>query len=378
MWAAIALLAFGTFIVGTSELGIAGILPVIATDLNVSIAAAGYLVTAYALSFALVTPIVAATTGRFARKPMLVVCMAIFVVGNGLAVLAPNFAWLIVARVISAVASGVFEVIATAAAAALVPVHQRGRAIALVVGGFSVALLVGVPLGTLVGLAFGWRATFGALLVLGVLAVLGVLFLLPNVPGAEELSNSSVLRLLARRDIVVALGATALTFTGIYVATTYIAAFLEDVSLLPPQAVAGVLLLLGLGSVVGNIIGGHGSDRWGMPPILFSSSVAMALGLAGVSLLGPIAMGVIGAFAVFGTATGVWVPVQQARIVALAPESPEFALAANLAALNLGIALGAALGSGVVDRGGLAIVGYLGAGIVVLAIGLQASTTSRV
>jgi predicted MFS family arabinose efflux permease len=378
MWAAIALLAVGTFIVGTSELGIAGILPTIATDLGVSIAAAGYLVTAYALSFALVTPIVAATTGRFARKPMVVACMAVFVLANGLAVLAPDFTWLMATRVLSAVASGVFEVVATAAAAALVPVHLRGRAIALVIGGFSVALLVGVPLGTLVGLAFGWRATFGALLVLGVVAVVGMLIFLPKVPGAEQLSNSSMLRLLRRRDILGGLGTTGLAFTGIYVATTYIAAFLEDISLLPPQAVAGVLLLLGLGSVVGNVIGGHGSDRWGMRPTLFASSVAMALGLAGVSLLGPVAMGVIAAFAVFGTATGVWVPVQQARIVTLAPGSAEFALAANLAALNVGIALGAALGSGIVDRGGLAIVGYVGGAIVVLAIGLQASTTARV
>jgi MFS transporter, DHA1 family, inner membrane transport protein len=377
-WPAVGLLGIGTFIVGTSELVIAGILPVVATDLGVSIAAAGYLVTAYALSFAVATPMVALGAGGRERKPMLVGCMAIFVVGNSVAVLAPSFAVLMLARVVSAAAAGVFEVVATAAAAALVPTHQRGRAIALIVSGFSVALLVGVPLGTLIGLGWGWRATFAALLVLGLVAVVGVQALMPVVPRtAAEHSWASPRQLLAQPDVLRSLGAMALAFTGVYIATTYLAPFLEEVSSLPPQAVAGVLLLLGLGSVLGNLIGGHASDHFGTRPTLLASAVVMALGLAALSLFGPFAVATIVSFAIFGIATGVFVPAQQARLVSLAHGAPEFALAVNLAALNVGISLGAAIGSAIVDRGGLAILGYCGAAVAVVAVGLVAGTTSR-
>ena len=176
---------------GTSELVIAGVLPIIAADLDVSIALAGYLVTAYALAFAVVTPLVALTTARLPRRPMLLLCLGIFVMGNAVATFAPSFGWLMVARVVVAAASGVFEVIATATAAALVPEHQRGRAISVVVGGFSVALVVGVPVGTLIGVAFGWRAIFAALMGLGLIAAAGLVFLLPTLAPPSVLRKPS-------------------------------------------------------------------------------------------------------------------------------------------------------------------------------------------
>ena len=138
-----------------------------------------------------------------------------------------------------------------------------------------------------------------------------------------------------------------------------------------------MLLLLGLGSVIGNAIAGHTVDRYGARPTVLASGSVMALGLAGVSLLGELQLATVAAFAVFGTATGVFVPAQQTRLVALAPKGPDFALALNLAALNLGISVGAALGSAIVDRGGLAIVGYASAAVAALAVGLTAGTTAR-
>ncbi|HEY3059203.1 MAG TPA: MFS transporter [Chloroflexota bacterium] len=377
-WAAVALLGIGTFIVGTSELVISGILPVIADDVHVSIASAGNLVTAYALSFAIATPLVALTIGQQARKPLLMACMAIFAAANVLATIAPGFVALMGARILAAAAAGVFEVVATAAAASLVPEHQRGRAIALIVSGFSVALLVGVPLGTLVGLTWGWRTVFMALFVAGALATLGTTLLIPPIardPKRHE--QESPRQLLKRRAVLGSLSSTALAFLGVYITATYLAPFLEDITGLPAEAVAGVLLLLGLGSVLGNAIGGHASDSWGTAPTLLASGVVMTLGLGGVSLLGAVPWATIAAFALFGTATGVFVPTQQARIVALAPAAPEFALAVNLAALNVGISLGAAIGSVIVDRGGLALVGYGGAVVVALAVAVVAGTTSR-
>jgi len=378
-WAAVGLLGVGTFIVGTSELVISGILPVVADDLHVSIAAASYLVTAYALSFAIATPLVALTIGQQARTPLLIGCMAIFAVANAVATIAPSFAALMGARVLAAAAAGVFEVVATAAAASLVPEHQRGRAIAVIVSGFSVALLVGVPLGTLLGLTWGWRAVFVALSAAGALATIGTTLLIPgiNPRHAQGRDREPPLQLLKRRAVLGSLSSTALAFVGVYITTTYLAPFLEDITGLPPEAVAGVLLLLGLGSVVGNAIGGHASDSWGTEPTLVASGVVMAVGLGAVSVLGGIPVATIAAFALFGTATGVFVPTQQARIVALAPAAPEFGLAVNLAALNVGISLGAAVGSFIVDRGGLALVGYGGAVVVTLAVGVVAGTTSR-
>jgi predicted MFS family arabinose efflux permease len=244
-----------------------------------------------------------------------------------------------------------------------------------VVSGFSVALLLGVPLGTLVGLAWGWRAVFVALLALGLVVLVGILVFMPRV--ARERAQQTPRQLLGRPEVLGALGGTALAFMGVYITWTYVAPFLEEVTGLPAQAVAGVLLLLGLGSVVGNAIAGHTADRYGARPTVLVSGSVMALGLAGVSLFGQQPLATISAFAVFGTATGVFVPAQQTRLVALAPKGPDFALALNLAALNLGISVGAAIGSGIVDRGGLAVVGYASAVVAALAVGLTAGTTAR-
>jgi len=354
------------FVVGTSELVITGVLPAIAAELRTPVATAGLLVAAYALSFAVVTPIVAAVTTRVSRRALLLGCLAGFVAANALAATAASFEWLLVARVIAAAASGVFEVVATAAAAALVSEQQRGRAVALVISGFSVALLVGVPAGTLLGLTFSWRATFAVLFVLGGVAALGVMALLPTTqrPATNEkinLNNGGIVRVLA---------ATALTFTGVYVAITFIAVFLEQITHLPPEAVAGALLLIGLGSVVGNAVGGFAIDRLGVRITLIAACVAMMTSLLGLSVFGAVPIVVAGCWALNGASGGMFVPAQQARLLKVAPSAPELALAINLSALNLGISAGAALASGIVDRGGLAVLGYVGAALVALALGL--------
>lgn len=365
---ALALLALGTFVVGTSELVISGLLPTLAADLGVSVAAAGWLVTGYALAFAVVTPLVTTRTSRLPRRKVLLGCLTVFVVGNLLAALAPDVGLLLLARVVSAVAAGTFEVVATATAALLVPETKRGRAIALVVAGFSVALIVGVPIGTLIGLTLGWRAAFGVIVVLGFLVALGLRAVLPAEaaspapPGPVEGGH-----LLKQPVARLTLLTTILVFTGVYTVATYIAPFVEQVTGLADQSVAGLLLLVGVTSTGGNLIGGFGADRLGVQRMLLPSCLGLALSLASVSLLGTSTLAVVAAVGVWGLTVGAFVPVQQSRLVALAPAAADLGLALNLAALNVGIALGAALGGGLIDRGGLTGLGYVGASVVALA-----------
>ena len=372
-WAAVGMLAVATFVVGTSELVIAGVLPVVAGDLRISVATAGYLVTAYAMSFVVATPLVAAGVGGVSRRGMLVACLAVFVVGTTLSAVAPTFEWLLASRVVTAAAAGVFEVVATAAAATLVPTSQRGRAIALVVAGFSVALLIGVPIGTLIGNAWGWRATFGVLLAPAVLVAFGIAVWLPAVPRLRP----AALSVLRAPGLISALAATGLVFCGTYIATTFIAVLLEDISGLTPDGVAGVLLLLGLGSIVGNALGGYAIDHWGSERSSLAGGLGAALALALLSFGAPSAGVALAACTIMGTSLGVFVPAQQARLVHIGEAAPELSLALNLAALNAGISLGAALGSALVDRGGLAVLGYVGAVVGLLAVALVARTTSR-
>jgi predicted MFS family arabinose efflux permease len=300
----------------------------------------------------------------------------VFVTANAVAAVAPNYMVLLLARLTVAAAAGVFEVVATAVAAGLVPAAQRGRAIALVVAGFSVALVIGVPIGTLMGNAFGWRSTFVSLLLLGLVAAVGLLALLPpDAASAEEAEAGSgkVRRLTRRPSVLFALLATCLVFTGVYTMTTYIAPFALQMTGVSSEGLAGLLLLTGLASTIGNALGGFGADRWGVKRCLIASSAGVAVSLAAMPWLGMGAVGAGAALAVLGVSAGVFVPTQQFRLVLLASESQQLGLALNLTALNVGVALGAALGGLVVDRGGLQLVGLAGAACAALAVAVQTS-----
>ena len=164
---------------------------------------------------------------------------------------------------------------------------------------------------------------------------------------------------------------TGLVFTGLYTATTFIAVLLQDISGIPQAAIAGVLLLFGLGSIVGNVLGGLATDRFGVQRSVLASGLGIGLGLVGLAWLGPVPIGAISACAILGVSAGILVPSQQTRLVSLAPAAPDFGLAMNLAALNLGIACGAALGSSLVDHTGVQALGYVGAMIVAVAVAVD-------
>lgn len=376
------LLALGTFTVGTSELVIAGILPTVAADLRVSVAAAGQLITAYAAGFGFGAPVLAAATSRLPRKPLLVTLLALFSLGNVAASVAPDYVSLMVLRVVIAGLAGTFEVVATTAAAALVPAEQRGRAIALVIGGFSVSLVIGVPLGTLVGVAFGWRATFVGLALLGTIATAALAWLLPQVEGGQTQNLLEALPLLKSPALLLAFATMAAVMGGQYVVSTYLAPFLESQAGMDGFGVAAVLFLAGASSTAGNAVGGVAADRFGTGKTGLVSAVALALGLVLYSALGRSALGATVAVAFATFAIGCFIPAWQLRLVTLAPGAADLALALNLSALNAGIALGAALGGLLVDTGHLANLGYVGGAIIALAIlplsaGLRARSVER-
>jgi DHA1 family putative efflux transporter-like MFS transporter len=365
----LSLLALGTFAAGTSELILAGILPLIARDLEVSVALAGQLVTAYAVGFGLGAPVLVALTSRVPRRPLLLAFLLVFTVGSAGAALAPSYGALMVCRVIVALAAGAFEVVATATAAALVPPAQRGRAIALVVSGFSVSLVLGVPLGALVGDRLGWRATFVGIAILGTLVLAGCAWLLPPVKeAASQLSQLARLALVGRPAVLLGFTATWLLFTGQYVMGTYFAPFLQQVTGLDGTGVAAMLLVAGGASTAGNVLGGYGSDRWGAGRTATAGCLVLAFALALVPVVAANPVGAAATMALIGGSIGAFVPTWQHRLVSLVPQAADLALALNLTALNAGIAMGAAIGGLLVDGGSLATLGFPGASFVVLAL----------
>jgi DHA1 family inner membrane transport protein len=368
---AVGLLAFGTFVVGTSELVVTGLLPLMAADLAISVPTAGLLVTFYAAAFALVTPLIALRTSSLPRRPVLLACLGVYVLGSVAAARAEEFAVLLGTRVAVAAAAGVFEAVASATAAGLVLPHRRATAMAMVSVGFSASLVFGVPLGTLLGVAFGWRVAFGALAVLGVLAAGGVAAWLPAAAGVQA-SDGPRFAGVRRWELARALATTMVAFGGLYVAATYVAPFLGVVAGLSPAEVAGALLVIGVGSIVGNIVGGLATDRWGARSTLTMALVAMGLSLSLARAVGgmPLGLGVV--LAGWGLSGGAFVSTQQARVLRLLPRLPDLGPALNLSALNLGIAAGALVGGAVIARGGLADLGLVGAVVVGLGLILHA------
>ncbi|MGY0778794.1 MFS transporter [Azospirillum argentinense] len=363
-------LAISAYAIGTTEFVVVGLLPTVATDLNVSLPMAGMVVSVYALGVTVGAPVLTALTGRLRRKPLLLGLMGLFIAGNLLAGVSPNYETLLAARVLSAFAHGVFFSVGATIAADLVPEDKRASAIAMMFSGLTIAIVTGVPMGTWIGQHFGWRATFLAVSALGVIGALGVAALVPaklSQPPAAGLATQ--VRVLAKPRLLLAFAITALGYGGTFVAFTYLAPILETITGFSSGTVSLVLVLYGAAIAVGNMVGGKLANRnpvralaWlfalqAVVLIVFtftaSSPVPALVTLAGMGAL---------AFAN--------VPGLQLYVVQLAqrhaPGAVDVASALNIAAFNLGIAAGAFFGGRVVDSAlGLAATPWVG-GLFVL------------
>ncbi|WP_324031939.1 MFS transporter [Aeromonas caviae] len=368
-------LTLSAFAIGTTEFVIVGLIPTIAEQLNVSLPSAGLLVSLYALGVAIGAPVLTALTGKLPRKWLLVGLMALFTVGNLLAWQAPGYESLIVARILTGLAHGVFFSVGSTIATGLVAKEKAASAIAIMFSGLTVALVTGVPLGTWIGQVFGWRETFLVVSLLGLVAMVGSMLLVPgNLPKGAASSVREQLSVLTRKPLLLVYAKTALGYGGAFTAFTFLAPILQQVSGFSAGAVSLILLVYGVSVAVGNIWGGKLADRMGPLPALKLLFAGLAVVLLVLTFTAPhpvlavLTVLVWGAFA-FGNVPGLQVlVVKQAE--RHTPNAVDVASGLNIAAFNVGIALGAVVGGFVVEHLGLMHTPWVGALIVLLAYGL--------
>jgi MFS transporter, DHA1 family, inner membrane transport protein len=378
----LAVLALGTFAIGTDGFVIAGVLPGIAHDTHATLGAAGFLVTAFALVYAIAAPLLTAALARLDRRAILVAGMLVLAVSNAAAGLAPGYGWLMAARVAAAAGAAMYSPIALATAVRLSPPSQRGRAVSLVLAGMTVSLVLGVPLGSLLGYLGSWRWTFGLVAALAAVSGLGVAVLLPRIPAGPAGSLASRLALLGRPAVVANLGATFAWITGAFTAYTYITPVLAGATGWRGPAISGLLLLYGAAAFAGNAAGGRAADRWGAKRsiVVALMSLVASLGAVGyATALGPPAGVPLVIAGLIGWAAAGWslTPAQSHRLVAMTPAAGPEVLSLNTSAVYLGIAAGAALGSQVLTHLGPALLGPAAAGLELLALLIVASVRSH-
>jgi predicted MFS family arabinose efflux permease len=363
-------LTLSAFAIGTTEFVIVGLVPTIAQDLGVTLPSAGLLVSLYALGVAVGAPVLTALTGRWNRKWVLLSLMSLFIIGNVLAWMAPNYASLMTARILTGLAHGVFFSIGSTIATSLVSKDKEASAIAIMFTGLTVALVTGVPLGTFIGQTFGWRATFLTVAALGTIALIGSALLVPkNLKKSAPATLRQQLEVITHPRLLLVYAMTAVGYGGTFTAFTYLTPILEDVSGFAPGMVSLLLLVYGISVATGNIWGGKLADRLGPTSALYIifAGLAAILFVLTFTAYNPIAavitLLVWGAFA-FGN-----VPGLQVYVVQLAerytPHSVDVASGLNIAAFNIGIAGGAWLGGHVVEDMGLMNTPWIG-GVIVL------------
>lgn len=380
------LLALGAFAIGTDLFVIAGILPGVAVDLHTSVAAAGQLVTAFAIAYAVSSPLLAAASGKFERKQLLMAALAGFAAANVLAAVAPSYWVVLLARVGAAVSAGMFMPAASALAAGLVPVEQRGRALATITGGLSAAQVLGVPIGIALGGVAGWRATFGLVAAIGAVAALGVAAFLPRLAPAPAAGLRARLEVARRHQVPVILAVTSIGVAGGFTTYTYLAPVVHHTLGVGPPALSPLTFVFGLLGLAGNALGGMMADRIGGARAAAVSLAGVAAGLALLALASILPPGAapvaVWALALLGFVT--WallgaglLPAQQHRLVDSAPDAVQVAISLNSMATYVGITAAAALGGAALGAGGAQAVTWTASVVAALGMLLAILTARR-
>ena len=372
-------LALGGFGIGLTEFVIMGLLPDVASDFQVTDAAAGWLITGYALGVVVGALGLTAAVTRLPRKHVLVSLMILFIAGNFLSAIAPDYTSMMIGRIVAALCHGAFFGIGSVVAANMVEKHKQAGAIAIMFTGLTAANVLGVPFGTFLGQNFGWRSTFWAITVIGIVALVGLITLVPNVRLTEVPSLRRELGAFRSLQVWLSLLVTIFGFGGMFGAFTYIAYTLTEVSGFAESSVPWLLVLFGVGLFLGNMIGGKAADRnvdrtllailTGLVVVLvvFASTAGnQVVTIASLLFMGG-----------FGFAT---VPGLQTRIMSYASTAPTLASSSNIGAFNLGNALGAWIG-GLTISAGLGYTSSIWAGaaltVVALVVMAVAAATAR-
>ncbi|MGW5672848.1 MFS transporter [Micromonospora sp. NPDC003776] len=365
-------LAIGAFGIGLTEFVIMGLLPQVAADFAVTESVAGWLISGYALSVAVGGVALTAAVTRLPRKPVLLGLMVLFIAGNLLSAVAGDYATMLAGRIVAALCHGAFFGIGAVVAAGLVPPARRAGAIAMMFAGLTIANVLGVPLGTLLGQHLGWRATFWAITGIGLVALVGLALLVPaRGPATDTAPGGGLrgeLRAFTRPQVWFSLVITVLGFGGMFGAFTYIAYTLTEVSGFATGTVPWLLVLFGVGLFVGNLAGGRAADA-SLSRTLVAVLAALTAVLVGFALTAGSAALTIASLVLMGGFGFATVPPLQMRIMRYAHQAPTLASGANIAAFNLGNALGAWVG-GLTISAGLGFTAPIWAGAALTLLGL--------
>ena len=378
-------MALGTFAIGTESFMIAPLLPKIATNLSVSVSETGQLVTAFTLALALSSPALTALTGNFNRRKLLLLSMVVFTLGNIAAWASTDYYQLMSARILLALAAGLYFPNASALAGTLVPPEKRGRALSIVNSGMTIAIVLGLPLGAMIGDRFGWRTTFLGVGVLAAIATAGLIFGLhrgvgDHMPVATLRERIEVAR---RPTVLLALFVTTAWAAGAFTVWTYIAPYLTATAGLDSPQISSVVFLWGIAAAIGILGGGYLNDKIGsrlvmLPSLSFLALAFMALSLSARFLSQTQALvPVLCAMVVWGLTGWGFSPAQQARLIGIGGHKvAPVVLSLNMTFMYAGFAAGAALGSVVLAHGSVANLGWVGASFEIAAL-LLAFRTSR-
>ncbi|MGF7034124.1 DHA1 family inner membrane transport protein [Paenibacillus mucilaginosus] len=360
-------LTAGAFAIGMTEFVIMGLLPNVAEDLQVSISSAGQLITMYALGVAVGAPILTILTQRIPQKKLLCLLMLLFILGNGISVVAPNYAVLMIARMITALTHGTFFGVGAVIASSLVRPDKRAGAVSIMMAGLTIANIIGVPLGTFIGQHLGWRASFAAIAIMGIAALIGILMFIPQLRQDKPASIMQQLTALGSPKLLLFLLIGALGNAGLFAVFTYIAPLLIQVTGFMEHSVTWILILFGFGVTFGNMVGGKLADWKLMPSILgIYGAVCLILALFTWTVHSPVAAVITIFF--WGAGSFAVMPGLQVRIMGLAQAAPALASTSSHSAGNLGNAAGAFIGGWVITHLSLTALPWVGALLVGLAL----------
>ncbi|MBU8785786.1 MULTISPECIES: MFS transporter [Bacillus] len=370
------ILAIVSFLVGTSEYIISGILDNIAHTLGITLAAAGQLITIFSLVYAIFTPILMALTASMDRRKLMIYALGLFVIGNILAFILPGYGWFIAARVIMAMGAGMVVVTALTIAAKIAPEGKQGSAIATVVMGFTASLIIGVPLGRMMSEALGWKSVFGGIALLGFIAMAVMFLTLPQIKGDKPVPLLQQLSLFKKPKVAMGLSITFFWLGGYSVAYTYLSPYLLTVSGISGKLLSGVLLIFGIASLVGSKFGGYSTDKWGVPFTLVGGMTLhiitlILLSLVTHSYIGVLVILILWSFAAWSTG-----PTQQYHLATIEPGLSGVLLGINQSMMQLAMAVGAGIGGIFVENVSLASITWIGALGVMIAIVVSLMTFS--
>lgn len=353
LWA-LTITAFG---IGTTEFVIVGLLPTVAKDLAISIPSAGLLVSLYAIGVAIGAPILTALTSRFPRKPLLISIVLLFIIGNIFATLAPGFITLVIARVLTGFAHGIYFSIGSTIAASLVKEEKRATAISIMFAGLTLAIVTGVPLGTFIGQHFGWRATFVGVSILGIIGLVSSVMLLPNtLKNAKGIALTAQLKVLTNKKLILAFLMTAMGYGGTFVVFTYLSPILQEITGLQESTVTVILLIYGIAIAIGNLVGGKIANKAPLKALFWMFIIQALVLFVFYFTVSNTVLSIITLFLI-GLLSFATVPGLQLLVVQIAEKellgTEDVASAINIAAFNIGIAIGS-------YAGGLVVTSSLG------------------